>query len=66
MNHTVHNEALHKAIDKWESDVSLEVMLDLNALKSHILESYGIQMRSYGDYIIVDEDKYFLFLLRWA
>lgn len=62
------NAALHRAIDAWESSVTLTEMLDLKLLRKHIVNEYGIDIghSAMSDPIIVDEQKHLVFVLRWS
>lgn len=61
--------ALHRAINKWESEVPIEILLDSRALKKHMREQNGIELGSWlenQDPKIVDEKKYLMFLLKFS
>ena len=61
--------ALHRAISKWESQVPLEIMLNLGALRKHMLEENGITLGSWAGYQdpkVIDEKKYLMFLLKFS
>lgn len=66
---TIDNESMRRAIGRWEADVPVGVLLDLRALRLHMLEENGIDMGSWVGLMgsrVVDERKYLIFLLKYA
>ena len=66
---TIDNESMRRAIGRWEADVPVGVLLDLRALRLHMLEENGIDMGSWVGLTgsrVVDERKYLIFLLKYA
>jgi hypothetical protein len=61
----VDDEALYNAIQKWEEDASIKLLLDMGAYREHFLNEYGIELSLVGNRI-VDEQKYMMFILRWS
>jgi hypothetical protein len=70
MTHNVNDEALHRAINKWEETAPIEVLLDINALKAHMLKENGIKIQTWitgpSQITVVDQVKYTMFLLRYG
>lgn len=68
MTNRVNDDAVHRAINKWESDAPVEILLDIKKLKEHMLKEHGISFNSWlgQDLTVVDEKKYMMFLLRYG
>lgn len=63
----INNTQLWAAIDRWEKTAPMSILLDTRALKKHVLEQHGIDLRTWGqDPIVVDEKKYVAFLLKFS
>lgn len=62
------DEAMWAAINKWESTAPIEILLNANALRAHMLNEHGIKISGpFGrDHEIVDQQKYTMFLLRFG
>lgn len=63
---TVDDNALWNAINNWERNAPIELLLDLKSLQAHMREVNGIEYQWLGKHKIVDEKKYMMFLLRWS
>jgi hypothetical protein len=61
----IDEDALRKATNKWEEEAPIELLIDVAAYKQHFLEEHGINI-TLGKNIVVDEQKYMLFILRWS
>lgn len=69
MTYKINNDMLFKAINKWEATAPIEILLDIQALKDHMISKNGIKFNSWigmTDPEVVDEKKYVMFLLRYA
>lgn len=65
----INDDALRRAIDKWESQVPIEILLSVTALKEHMLKENGIEIGSWvglNNPKVVDEKKYITFLLKYG
>jgi hypothetical protein len=61
----VDEDAMYRAIYKWEEDAPIQLLLDLDAYEKHFRDEYGIAVSLSGNRV-VDEQKYLMFILRWA
>lgn len=62
----IDGEALYRAVNNWEENAPLELLLDMQAYKDYFLNEWGIRIGSIiSEHTVVDEKKYMLFLLRW-
>ena len=62
-------EAIHRSIKRWEATAPVDLLLNISALKKHMLEENGIEFGSWVGLIphkIVDEKKYVMFILKYA
>ena len=70
MTQKIDSAAFLKALNKWEETAPIEILLNITALKEHMLNENGIKFSpavwKYSDMVIVDEQKYLMFLLRYA
>ena len=69
MSYKIDMVALNRAINNWEAVAPAELLLDINALKEHMLSVNGIKMNSLISNIsavVVDEKKYTTFLLKYS
>lgn len=64
----IDEDALHRAINKWEEEAPIEMLIDVLEYQRHFLEEYGIDVSVLGGLgdPVVDEQKYMLFILRWS
>lgn len=62
----IDDDIVRRAINKWESTAPIEVLLDINALKEHMIAEYGIKLTSTWNIVVVDEKKYTMFLLKFG
>lgn len=68
MTNRVNDDAVYRAINKWEADAPIEILLDLTKLKEHMIKEHGILFDSWlgHNLTVVDEKKYMMFLLRYG
>ena len=69
MTYKIDNKMLHNAINKWEETAPIEILLNIKALKEHMISENGIKFNSWVGMTgpeVVDEKKYVMFLLRYA
>jgi hypothetical protein len=60
-------QAYQKAIDNWESTAPAKLLLDMNALREHMLSVNGITFGAFfSQPKVVDEKKYVMFLLKYG
>ena len=62
-------DALHRAIDRWERGAPMDLLLNLSALKAHMIQEHGIEFGSWVGLVphrIVDKRKYLMFILKYS
>jgi hypothetical protein len=65
----IDNDALLRAVNKWEATAPVEILLNMKALREHMVQENGIRFGTWiglTDPIVVDEKKYTMFLLRYS
>ena len=64
----VDQEALWSAVNNWEEQAPVEILLNMNEYKKHFFNNYGIEISGWpmNECSVVDEQKYTVFLLRWS
>jgi hypothetical protein len=65
----IDDETMLRAVNKWESTAPIELLLDIKALKEHMISEHGLKFTSWIGLhkpIVVDEKKYVMFLLRFG
>jgi hypothetical protein len=68
MTNLIDDNMVWRAINKWEENAPISLLLNIHALKEHMVKEYGIQLSSAigGRIEVVDEKKYTMFILRYS
>jgi hypothetical protein len=69
MTYKIDDEALQRAVNKWEATAPIKILLNIRALKEHMISENGIKFNTWLGLtgpVVVDEKKYLMFLLRYG